>query len=518
MTLMTETYADAQRLAALVPAAPTRSTFPVHAPWTGELLGELPRCTEDDVHAAVTHARAAQHAWAARPFAERAAIVLRFHDLLLSRRDPILDLVQRETGKARMHALEELLDAAIVARHYAFHGERYLKPQRRRGAFPIITTTYQHWQPHGLVAIIAPWNYPLTLAISDAIPALLAGNAVIVEPDPQTSLTALWLTDLMYAAGMPRDVFQVLTGGGAVIGAPLIQRADFLTFTGSTPTGKIVAQQAAARLIGCALELGGKNPMIVLDDADIDAAARAAVRGCFSSTGQLCISIEHIHIAHSHYEAFKQAFVRHTQALRMGAGFSRDIDLGSLTSQRQLDTVQRHIEDARTNGAHILTGGRPRPDLGPYFYEPTILEGVTDAMQVYHEETFGPVVALYSFTSAPELIAKLNRSRFGLNASIFSRSTARAQAIAQQLQIGTVNINDMYAPAWASVDAPMGGFKESGIGRRHGEEGIRAYVEPQTIAVQRFLPIAPPPGVPPVLFEKLVVGWLRLVRSIPRLR
>jgi succinate-semialdehyde dehydrogenase/glutarate-semialdehyde dehydrogenase len=277
----------------------SRDSLAVHAPATGRLLGRVPQGAPEDIRAAVRRARKAQEDWFHRTVAERVQPFLRFHDLVIERQDEVLDLIQLESGKARKHAFEEVADTAIVARYYAYSAEEHLAPHRRQGALPGLTVAWEHHQPVGVVGIIAPWNYPLSLAVTDAIPALLAGNGVVLKPDRQTPFTALWAVDLLIEAGLPADLFQVVTGEGAVLGTPLIEECDFLAFTGSTATGRKVARQAAERLIGCSLELGGKNPMIVLADADLEAAVAGAVRGCFSSAGQLCIAIERLYVHES---------------------------------------------------------------------------------------------------------------------------------------------------------------------------------------------------------------------------
>jgi succinate-semialdehyde dehydrogenase / glutarate-semialdehyde dehydrogenase len=507
------------RLARRVNVLPeTHDSIGVHAPATGRLLGTVPKGTPADVREAVRRARKAQEDWFHRTVAERAAPILRFHDLILERQDEVLDLIQLESGKARKHAFEEVADTAIVARYYSHHAEGLLEPKRRQGALPGVTAAWEHHQPVGVVGIIAPWNYPLSLAVTDAIPALLAGNGVVLKPDRQTPFTALWAVDLLEEAGLPAGLFQVVTGEGSVLGTPLIEEADFLAFTGSTATGRKVAKQAGERLIGCALELGGKNPMIVLADADLDAAVAGAVRGCFSSAGQLCISIERLYVHQSLYHRFVDRFIAEAKALRLGAGLDYDSDMGCLISAEQLARVDAHVQDAVAKGAHIRTGGRPRPDLGPTFYEPTILTAVTPEMAVFREETFGPVVAVSRFESVNDAVEQANASAYGLNASLWTADTDLGHRVAARLRVGTVNVNEAYAAAWASVDAPMGGFKDSGLGRRHGAEGLLKYTEPQTIAIQRGLPLAAPEGVADEVFSRAMSATLKALRHIPGLR
>lgn len=499
-------------------AGETRERAAVVAPFTGEVLGHVPLATAVDVREAVRRARRAQAAWAARPFRERARVLLRFHDFVLENAELAQDLVQWETGKARRHAFEEVADVALVARYYARHGGRHLRPRRRRGAIPLLTIAWEERRPVGVVGLIAPWNYPLSLAVGDALPALVAGNAAVLKPDPLTPFAALWAADLLREAGLPDDLFHVVVGEGPVVGPPLIDGVDHVAFTGSTGTGKIVSRQAAERLIGCSLELGGKNAMVVLDDADLDRAVDGAIRGAFANAGQLCISIERIYVHDTLHDRFAERFVERVRALRLGPGFDPALDMGSLISARQLETVRRHVEDALAKGARLLAGGSARPDLGPFFFEPTVLAGVTPEMELYAQETFGPVVALYRFRDEEELVRRVNENDYGLNASIWTRDVRRGRSLARRIHAGTVNLNEAYGAAWGSVDAPMGGFKDSGLGRRHGAEGILRFTEAQTIAAQRILPLGPPPGADAAPFARRMIRALRLVSRIPGLR
>jgi len=501
----------------VVVAAGDRATMEVVAPFTGEAFDWLPRCQPDDVREALRRARAAQPAWAATSFAERRRILLRFHDLLLENQGEGLDLVQTECGKARLAAYEELADTAVNARHYALRAERLLRSRPRRGLFPLLTRVWEQPRPVGVVGFIVPWNYPLNLSITDAIPALLAGNTVVLKPDHQTSFTALWAVDLLHRAGLPRDVLCTVTGHGPELGPSLIEGVDYIMFTGSTETGRVIARQAADRLIGCSLELGGKNPMIVLDDADVDRAADGAARGCFVGAGQVCVSIERIYVHESIFEPFLRSFARRTRALRLGAELDFGPDVGSLASAQQVETVSEHVRDAVEQGATLVAGGRMRPDLGPYFFEPTILTGVREGMKAFAEETFGPVVAVYPFRTEDEAVRLANATRYGLSASVWSASIARGRRVAARIAAGSVNVNEAYAATWGSVDAPIGGMKQSGMGRRHGREGILKYTESQTIAAQRGLPIAPPTWLGQKRFTRVVSAYLRLARRIPGL-
>ena len=492
--------------------------LPVTAPFTGEEIGRIPSCSEADMDEAMLRARRAQIAWSAVSSTERRKILLRFHDLVLKRQDLLLDMIQLETGKARLNAFEEVLDVAISSRYYAIHGENHLKAKRRRGAFPLLTRTMEYRHPVGVVGIISPWNYPLSLAISDALPALFAGNAVILKPDHRTSFTALLGFKLLREAGLPSDAMQIITGDGGKVGPHLLDSVDMISYTGSTATGRQIAEQAGRRLVHCSLELGGKNPLLILNDADIRRGVEGAIRGCFANSGQLCMSFERLYVQDEIYDRFVGAFSERTGKLQLGKGFDFDADMGSLSSARQLATVSDHVRDAVAKGAQLLTGGKARPDLGPYFFEPTILVGVKPGMTVYREETFGPVVSIYRFREIEDGVGMANDSDYGLNAGIWTGNVRKGCAVGASLRCGTVNINESYAAAWGSVDAPVGGMKNSGLGRRHGSEGILKYTEAQTIALQRLLPIGPLPGMPLHRYARQMTEILSLLRRIPGLR
>ncbi|MFB7481962.1 succinic semialdehyde dehydrogenase [Streptomyces anulatus] len=503
-----------RRLTARVSAAPDAVRVTTSAPYTGVPLADLPVSTPDDVEAAFARARVAQRAWAATPLSERKRILLRYHDLVLARQEEALDLMQAENGKTRRDAFLEVVDIGIVSRYYARNAAKYLSPKRRRGAIPLLTHTTEVHHPKGVVTVISPWNYPLSMAASDTIAALTAGNAVVQKPDTQTALTALWSMDLMYEAGLPRDVWQMVIGRGSSIGTPLMDNADYMMFTGSTATGRQIAADAGRRLIGASLELGGKNPMIVLEDADIEKAAEGAVNACFPSAGQLCVSVERLYVAESIRDEFVAAFTARARKLTIGAAYDYSMDVGSLTTPAQLRTVTEHVDDAVAKGATVLAGGKARPDLGPLFYEPTILTDVTPDMTLYDHETFGPVVSIYTYRDVEEAVALANATSYGLNASVWSRSGARGRAVAARVHAGTVNVNEAFAAAWGSIDAPMGGMGDSGLGRRHGADGILKYTEPQTIAHQRLQGFYPPSRISPETWADVLTGALKVMKTI----
>lgn len=496
---------------------PKPQLYPVRAPFTGSELYRLPLTEAADVAAIAQSARAAQRAWGARSTAERAAVLLRWHDAVLNHADELADLIQVEGGKARADAFEEVADVANTLRYYGLSAAAILAPRRRRGALPLLTRVTELRHPHGLIGVISPWNYPLSLAAGDVAPALVAGNAVVHKPDSQTMLTALFARELAVAAGLPAGLWQVVAGDGDVVGPVVIDHADHVVFTGSTKTGRKVAARAGSRLVGADLELGGKNALIVCEDAQLGGARGAvagAVRGSFASAGQLCLSFERIYVHEHVADDFIRRFIRATTNLSIGAGFSYRHDLGSLIGPAQLATVQEHVADAERHGARVLTGGRHRPDLGPYFFEPTVLTDVPRDALCFAAETFGPVVSVYRVGSHEEAIRRANDSDYGLNAAVYSRSRARASLMAAQIQAGTVNINEPYAAAWGSVDAPMGGVKSSGVGRRHGRQGLLTYTWAQTIAAQRGRPVGPSGLLRGARYQTAMTAGLRLLKTL----
>jgi succinate-semialdehyde dehydrogenase/glutarate-semialdehyde dehydrogenase len=378
----------------------------------------------------------------------------------------------------------------------------------------VLTSTRVHHRPRGVIGIIAPWNYPFTLAVSDALPALVAGNGVVLKPDALTPLSALWAAGLLEEAGLPAGLLQVVTGRGAELGTPLIEGTDFVMFTGSTATGRKVAAQCGERLMSCAMELGGKNALLVLPDAPLGRAVPGAVQGISSNGGQLCISVERVYVHDAIYDAFVPRLVERLETLRLGPSLTFSDDMGSLTSGDQLAKIAAHVDDAVSKGAEVLAGGRARPDLGPYFYEPTLLTGVTEEMELCRAETFGPVAAVHRCSSVDEMVARANDSEYGLNASVWTRDVKAGREVAARIEAGTVNVNEAYAATWASA-APMGGWKESGLGRRHGRHGLVKYTASQTVAAQRLLSIGTPPFLSHGQYATLMTQAVRLLKHVP---
>lgn len=516
MPAPTQATFDRLRLLAAIDSPDSRETREVLEAFSGTPVATIPIGTVADVQLAFTRARAAQQDWAARPAKARAEVLLRFADLVNEHRTDLMDMAQCETGKARQYAQEETLDVAMTARWYGKNAPALLEAKGAAGMLPVFTNTEVHYQPKGVVGVISPWNYPLTLAVSDGVAALAGGNAVVLKPDSQTPYCALAVVELLYRAGLPRDLFAVVPGPGSVVGTAIVEACDYLMFTGSSATGSHLAQQAGKRLIGFSAELGGKNPMIVTADADIAHTAEGAARAAFSNSGQLCISIERIYVAREIAAEFTAAFGEKVRTMPIGAAYDFSTEMGSLASKQQVDTVIAHVDDAVAKGATVIAGGRARPDLGPFFYEPTVLADVPEAATCFASETFGPVVSIYPVDSVDEAIAKANDTEYGLNASVFSGDAQAAHAIARRINAGTVNINEGYAAAWGSTAAPMGGMGISGVGRRHGAEGLLKYMESKTIAHQRIVGIGGVKGVPRDVFLKSVPPLVNALKFLGR--
>lgn len=493
-----------------------RETCAVISPFDESEIAHVPVATEADVVAAVARARAAQEEWAAQPVSDRKRVLSRFHDLLIDNADIAMDLVQLESGKSRIPAFEEIYDTVATTHYYLKVGPGLLKTKRRAVSFPGLTTAYELRHPLGVVGCISPWNFPFTLSISDIVPALLAGNGVVIKPDEKTPLSALYGVLLLERAGIPRDLVQVVTGPGEALGPVLIGAVDFIMFTGSTAVGRQVAEQAGRRLIGSSVELGGKNTAIVLADADLDKTIPGIARAAFANGGQLCVSMERIHVDERIRAEFTSRFVEHTRGLVMTPAFDFSSALSSMITREHMERVDAHVQDAVGKGATLLTGGKPRPDVGPLFYEPTVLTGVDDSMDLCRGETFGPVVSIYGFDSVDDAVSEANASDFGLSFSVWTADTRRGVEVASRLQAGTVGVNDGYAAVWSTYDAPMGGMKSSGQGRRHGTEGLLKYTEPQAIAIQRIGPaFAPVGGIGYETYHRILGKVLKLLKRVP---
>ncbi|MBA4503982.1 succinic semialdehyde dehydrogenase [Corynebacterium sanguinis] len=494
--------------------APERATQDIINPATGEVVATVTAHTKEDTREAFAVARRAQKRWAKTSFRQRRKIFLKFHNLVIDNRDKIMDTIQAENGKNRLSALEEVLDVAMTARHYAYRAEKLLKPKGRRPAVPVLTSTREEYAPKGVVGAIAPFNYPLTLAVSDAIPAILAGNTVVLKPDSQTPLSALLAAELLSEAGLPDGIFNVITGRGSEVGQAITEECDYLMFTGSTETGRSLAEQVAPRLIDYSMELGGKNPLIVADDADIERAVNGIWPACFGNSGQLCISIERIYVHRKVADKFIPAFVNRVKQLKVGGGTDWNIDMGSLISAEHADLVERFVDDAVSKGATVLTGGKRLRELGDAFYAPTVLADVPESADLHRDEVFGPVVYIEVVDSNDEAVRRANDTEYGLNSSVWA-SPSTGKKLASRLESGTVNINEGYAPAWSAMDAPMGGWKASGVGRRHGDHGITKYTESRNVTQTRFMNVVNN-GIDSQTWATTLATTLKLGRDILR--
>ncbi len=488
----------------------------VFAPATGARIGSIHQAGDDDVARAVDRSRQAQEDWKQLSPTTRGRIFARFHDLLVDRADEAMDLVQLEAGKARIPAFEEIYDTVATTRYYVNTAPKLLGRRRRAVSFPGFTRAYEYRHPHGVVGFFSPWNFPFTLGISDAIPALLAGNGTILKPDEKTPYSVLYAASLLDEAGLPPGLLQVLTGKSDLIGPSLIDSVDYVMFTGSTDVGRLVAGQAGKRLIGASMELGGKNAAIVLADADLDRAVPGIVRAAFANSGQLCIAAERIYVDERVREEFTNRFVAAVRDLDFSTGYDFEGVMGSLITREHLDNVHAHVEDAVANGARLLAGGKARPDIGPLMYEPTVLTDVDESMLLCRTETFGPVVSIYGVPDAETAIERANDSDLGLNFSVWTRNIRAGIDIASRLEAGLVGVNDGYAATWSAYDAPLGGMKASGLSRRHGAEGLLKYTEAQNVAVQLIGPsFAPPSWISYEQYNQILGKALKVIRRLP---
>lgn len=461
-------------------------------PGTGKEIGRVPLCSPENVRSAVANARLAQPAWASLTFRQRARIILQARKLMLAERDELALLISQETGKPVAEALSMEIVPTLDTMHYFAHAaEDLLRPQKIDiGQYRLMgRSSTIVFRPLGVIGIISPWNFPLATPADEIVMALMAGNAVVLKPSELTPLIALKLRDIFKRAGLPTGLLNILTGDGLTGAALVDARVDKIMFTGSVATGKRVAEAAAKYLTPVVLELGGKDPMIVLKDASLATAARAAVWGAFANSGQACASVERCYVEESIAPKFIEEVLAETRALKQGVGVVSGIDVGAMSNEHQLQLVSDHVEDARKHGAKVLTGGRRGSNPAGLFYEPTVLTNVNHDMTIMRDETFGPVLPIMTFRTEDEALKLANDSVYGLTASVWTRNIARGRRLAERIEAGTVMVNEVvYTHGIAQT--PWGGMKESGYGRTHGRLGLLELVHPQHIHINRlsFLP------------------------------
>jgi succinate-semialdehyde dehydrogenase/glutarate-semialdehyde dehydrogenase len=461
-------------------------------PATGHEIGRAQLSNPDDVKKAVERARAAQPPWANATFRERARIILQARKIMLDDRDAIARLVSSETGKPVAEALSMEIVPTLDAMHYFAHASKeLLRPQKIDiGQYGLMGRSSRIvYKPLGVIGIISPWNFPLATPADEVVMALMAGNAVVLKPSELTPLIAIKLGEIFKRAGLPDGLLEIVTGDGSTGAALVDALVDKIMFTGSVATGKRVAEAAAKHLTPVVLELGGKDPMIVLEDADLRNAARGAVWGAFANSGQACASVERCYVHESIAPKFVDLLVAETKALNQGAGTAEGVDIGAMSNERQLQIVAEHVEDAVVHGAKVLTGGRRSENSEGFFYAPTVLTNVNHDMTIMRDETFGPVLPVMTFKTDEEAISLANDSVFGLTASVWTKDIKRGRRIAERIEAGTVMVNEVvYTHGIAQT--PWGGVKQSGYGRTHGRLGLLELVHAQHIHVNRlsFLP------------------------------
>jgi acyl-CoA reductase-like NAD-dependent aldehyde dehydrogenase len=461
--------------------------IPVENPATGQIIGHVPDMSADEVAHMVAAARAAQPAWAELGFEARAKVFLRARKWLVDNRDRVARTIVEETGKTREDAmLAEVLFIADSFGYWAKSAPKHLKDEKVKSHSPFMLgkKLMIRYKPRGVIGVIGPWNYPLTNCFGDGIAALAAGNAVVFKPSEITPLTTLLMQECMREAGLPDGVMQVATGRGQT-GAALIEHVDYVMFTGSVATGKKVAAKAAETLTPHSLELGGKDPMIVLRDADLERAANGAVFWSMANGGQICQAIERVYVEEPVYDEFVAKVVEKTRALRQGVpGEVGAVEIGAVTFAPQADLMEEHIRDAVDKGAKVLVGGKRGAGPGRFF-EPTVVVDVDHTMKLMQDETFGPILPVMKVRDEHEALEKANDSRYGLNSSVWTKDLAKGERIASQIEAGSTCVNDAVSN-YAAQELPFGGVKESGIGVRHSAAGIRKYCHAHAILITRF--------------------------------
>lgn len=461
-----------------------RRRYRLRSPATLEPVGEFEARTQSDVRAALEIARKAQPDWAMLPIDERARYLTRAVRALLQRQDEFVAVIRRETGKPEVEALAaEVLAACDALSFYAKRAKRILADR----SVPVHLLKNKKlrvsYRPLGVVGIITPWNFPFLLALNPTAQALMAGNAVLLKPSEATPFSGQLVEELFRAAGLPEGVLQCLLGDGETGRALVEAGVDKISFTGSVASGRKVAEACGRQLVPCTLELGGKDPMLVCEDADLERAAAGAVYGAFANAGQVCVSTERVYVAEAVADEFVRKVIAKTAELRQGA--DGEADVGPMIWSSQLAVVERHVQDAVAKGARVLAGGRRNPNGPGLFFEPTVLVDVDHDMAIMREETFGPVLPIMRVRDEDEALRLANDTRYGLNANVWTRDKRKGVELAKQIQAGGAVVNDCMI-TYGIAESPFGGRKESGVGQVNGEIGLRSYCHAQSIAVDRF--------------------------------
>src|SRR5882724_5374446 len=463
-------------------------TLPSINPATGEALGYFEKTPAATLTRVVARARAAQSAWAHVPLRERCERLRNLRDCIMSCRDQLADAVVAESGKPRVEALfADIFVAVDTAAYFANNGQRMLQPERvpHHSLAAKAKSGRLTYEPLGVIGIISSWNYPLAIPLSQIIPAISAGNAVICKSSDFTPHCGALIEKLFVDAGFQTDLVTIVQGGGEVGQALIDADPDKILFTGSVATGRRVAEACAKRLIPSVLELGGKDAMLVLADANLDVAASAAVWGSYTNCGQVCLSVERLFVEHSVSDEFAARCVAKTKKLRLGPGNDPATDVGPMIRPQHVQRMVDLVEDAVSRGARVVWGGHPRVDLGPNFFEPTVITNVDSTMKLFHEETFGPILAIQSVRDAQEAVSRANDSTFALAASVWTSDAHSGESIAKQLRAGAVMVNDAIS-YFAIAEAPHGGCGLSGWGRTHGRAGILEMVQTKYIDIDRL--------------------------------
>lgn len=484
-------------------------TINSYAPATGELIGQAPVMSSEAVRAAVERARSAQKAWSAVPLQERAERVLRWRDALVERADEIVDLLARETGKPRPEALgHELFPLADLITWYSKNAARILASRE----IPLHLLKHRksvlHYVPRGVIGIISPWNYPLVIPFGDAAAALISGSAAVVKPSEVTPLIALKIKQVWDSSGLPEDLLQVVTGYGETGRALIDAGVQKIVFTGGVATGRKVAAACGERLIPCVMELGGKAPAVVCEDADIERAAQAITFGGFTNSGQVCISVERVYAHADIYEKLVDRVTELVSRLRQGDGQNKTVDVGAIIFSKQIEVAEKHIADATSKGASVRAGGK-RPALAGQFFEPTVLADCTQDMTVMREEIFGPIVPFMKVDSEEQALELANQSHLGLNAYVFTSDRDKGRRLAERIEAGSVLVNDVLTN-YACPETPFGGIKQSGFGRVHGEDALRDMCDVRHVSFDRVRP----PSHDPIWFPYSKKGYNWMLKGL----